>query len=526
MEDDQAKYELSSGASPFFSGSIAESIVVAKSEGKSLIVYIAEENSDCQRMDQTTWQDCKVQKTILEQFVTLRLRHGSTDAAHFSAMFPYREVPSISIINHNGMLLKSLGGYVSPAELLGILEQLTAMQNTAAIVAALASANAGSTDLATESQPNKTSYESECFESEKAGPSAMHDDSNTLCASAAAANNKMPLDDETNQLEHLAPAQIHTQAGDAVSETLEDEIKSQVDMQAMDTLSEISEVNVRQGVESVSCDVLSDEILSHGVATSRALETLPNKPPVNINVSESLEPKVSPCITEEAPKKKKSAETFLLQVRLTNGKSICKSFYPKDHLAAVKEFVDENRGDDKSSYSLAMLYPRKVFSPEDMEKSLLDLSLEDRATLVLVTSPLQQTSLARESTSSRAATSEVMDSGASGGIWKIFSYLNPLSYFSGSSTNTNHSEPGSSSWQYEPDPNLRSSLRQDMGRHGLSSSDVDKANTSKTKKASQERSWGGNIHTLEHNDDDEAFKRGNAFWNGNSTQYGGDDSKK
>lgn len=41
------------------------------------------------------------------------------------------------------------------------------------------------------------------------------------------------------------------------------------------------------------------------------------------------------------------------------------------------------------------------------------------------------------------------------------------------------------------------------------------------------RTWGGNIHTLKRDDDDEnRFKRGNAFWNGNSTEYGGDDSKK
>lgn len=190
-----------------------------------------------------------------------------------------------------------------------------------------------------------------------------------------------------------------------------------------------------------------------------------------------------------------------------------------------------------------------------MEKSLLELSLDDRTTLVLVTNPLQQTPPASESTSTRGTASEMTDSATSGGMWKIFSYLNPLSYFSGSSTNINNSESGSSSWQYgkawfitvvytnarylhssenvffehlyaEPDPSLRNSLRQGIERRGLSSPDVDETNTSNRKKAPQGRKWGDNVHTLQHDDNDEAFKRGNAFWNGNSTQYGGDDSKK
>lgn len=32
---------------------------------------------------------------------------------------------------------------------------------------------------------------------------------------------------------------------------------------------------------------------------------------------------------------------------------------------------------------------------------------------------------------------------------------------------------------------------------------------------------GSNIHTLNHDENDTPFGDGNAFWNGNSTQYGG-----
>ena len=41
----------------------------------------------------------------------------------------------------------------------------------------------------------------------------------------------------------------------------------------------------------------------------------------------------------------------------------------------------------------------------------------------------------------------------------------------------------------------------------------------------KKKGWGSNIHTLKH-DEDESFRDQNAFWNGNSTQYGGDDSTR
>lgn len=51
-------------------------------------------------------------------------------------------------------------------------------------------------------------------------------------------------------------------------------------------------------------------------------------------------------------------------------------------------------------------------------------------------------------------------------------------------------------------------------------------NTSTSSRGRQQPSrFGGNIHTLKHEDDDR-FNDKNAFWNGNSTQYGGDSDGK
>ncbi|MCO5573607.1 hypothetical protein L7F22_027379 [Adiantum nelumboides] len=510
---------------PFFLGSIAEAIQIAKSEKKSLLVYIAGENEDSSRMDQTTWKDHKVQELIREQFVALHLKHRSSDAGHFFAMYPYDGVPIISVINNSGMLLKQLGGYVGPEELFRTLEQSLVVQAAATIVAALASANnSSSTARPTQSQASSTSIVPESLESQEEGSCSAVGDHNEACFLSTAAPTDEKLVDDIVQIDHKASAPRIGQHTN--TEAREGERESHLQKQTAVLKPGRLEDRTKQGLDSASCDVLPDESMPQIAATSRGLEKEINDQVANMDATVSLEGKASSLGQEKAPKIRRPPEMFLIQVRLTNGKSIRESFNPKDNLAVVKKFVDQNRDDGNGLYSLAKLYPRKIFSQEDMEKSLLELNLEDRATLVLVTSPLQQKFSASEGSSRQAAISEVKDSGTSGGMWKILSYFNPLAYFSGSSDSSNNDEPGNSSWQYEPNPNLRSAVRQGTPeRDGLLSPTVNETNASKRKKA-QDKNWGGNIHTLHRNDDDEEFKRGNTFWNGNSTQFGGEDSQK
>ena len=47
----------------------------------------------------------------------------------------------------------------------------------------------------------------------------------------------------------------------------------------------------------------------------------------------------------------------------------------------------------------------------------------------------------------------------------------------------------------------------------------------RTKKAPTSH-LGSNIHTLKHDEDDGRFSDRNAFWNGNSTEYGGNNDGK
>ena len=84
----------------------------------------------------------------------------------------------------------------------------------------------------------------------------------------------------------------------------------------------------------------------------------------------------------------------------------------------------------------------------DMEKTLKELNVEDRATMVLVANAAPISQDTSSSAVNHTSTNVINDTSNSGWIWKQLSYLNPLSYFKGSNSETDNDGSGGSSWQY------------------------------------------------------------------------------
>ncbi|KAH7415041.1 hypothetical protein KP509_14G024500 [Ceratopteris richardii] len=522
-------------------------------------------------MEQTTWKDNKVREAIKDQYLTLRVDHRSVHAAHFFAIYPYYVVPNVSIISSSGRLLKQLGGYISPDELLGMLDQCKAMQAAATLVAALASTGMGSSvlsaqdqvrDLAsasaststfvrqpqTNSNPNVMKLQVSTYEQGHQA-SAEADDRVT---EAECRGSNLDLCKQTTSVAGSETSEVDAQgllsvcrssldgstslSGSQTDEKVEGNIKEQIDLpfvgaNVLGAVSECQEEALQKKkvpiVESDTAEDLTEYKSSYdtgreNAASSSNLDRGKNKRSANMDASKPVQEQSSSYQKEERPNFKQQSKDLVIQIRLPNGKSIHNNFRPSDALSVVREFVQNNRDDGGSACSLAVLYPRKVFCQEDMEKSLLELNLEDRATLVLVPNSSSEPKFKSRESSTTQSVSQPEVSATYGGIWKLLSYLNPFSYFSGSSNAPEKAEAGTSSWQYEPNLHLQNALRynREKGSQG-----VDNSTVSDTKK-SQGKSWGSNIRTLDHSNNDDAFKRGNAFWNGNSTQYGGDDSQK
>ncbi|KAL0322728.1 UNVERIFIED_CONTAM: Plant UBX domain-containing protein 11 [Sesamum angustifolium] len=230
----------------------------------------------------------------------------------------------------------------------------------------------------------------------------------------------------------------------------------------------------------------------------------------------------------------KSNDIFL-NIRLPDGSSLQVKFSVNDTLKMVKDYIHGNQSSSFGSFTLAIPYPRKVFSDQDMGSTLSDLGLFNRQALVVV--PHNQNNLHLRGVPSHYEAYSSNDTGSSsegGGYWaflrRILSYANPFSYLSGdASTPSATQESQNGVWQYSPNPSLQNALR-DRGRPSpINSSDTSgrSSNSSSVRKQQTSRSFGGNIHTLKHDDDDDSRPNDrNAFWNGNSTQFGGNDDGK
>ncbi|EYU32759.1 hypothetical protein MIMGU_mgv1a007676mg [Erythranthe guttata] len=219
----------------------------------------------------------------------------------------------------------------------------------------------------------------------------------------------------------------------------------------------------------------------------------------------------------------KSNDVFL-NIRLPDGSSLQVKFLVTDTLKMVKDYIHENQTSGLRSFSIAIPYPRKVFNDQDLNSTLSELGFFKRQALVVV--PHNKGGSSQPQTYSSTDTAS---SNASEGYWasvrRILSYANPFSYLGrGASSPSASPEPQSGLWQYSPNPSLQNNLRDGGGPSPAIPSEQSGPGTSgeNSRKRQQSARFGGNIHTLKHDEEDDSrFNDRNAFWNGNSTQYGG-----
>ena len=105
------------------------------------------------------------------------------------------------------------------------------------------------------------------------------------------------------------------------------------------------------------------------------------------NESETKTAQQPPVAAAAAPsvvvQEKKNYDECKIQIRLTDGKSIVQTFKAKEHLAAVRLWIEMNRTDGAGNFNIMQMFPRKVYTDEDMMRSLADLGLVPATTLVI-----------------------------------------------------------------------------------------------------------------------------------------------
>ncbi|KAL5204502.1 hypothetical protein ABZP36_009373 [Zizania latifolia] len=129
-----------------YKGSIPDAINQSRWDKKLFVVYISGEDEASSSLEQSTLDE-NVAEVIGRCCIFLHLKQGNVDASQFSAIYPQKAIPSISVIGLNGVMLWRHEGYISSNDLKENIEKSWAafhLQDTAAtfLTASLASRTA------------------------------------------------------------------------------------------------------------------------------------------------------------------------------------------------------------------------------------------------------------------------------------------------------------------------------------------------------------------------------------------------
>ncbi|XP_078150348.1 ubiquitin-like superfamily protein isoform X1 [Carex rostrata] len=456
-----------------YKGSIIEAINEARSQKKLFVVYISGEDENSILLGQSTWVDQNVHEMIKRCCIFLHLIQGSIDASQFSAIYPQNSVPSISAIGHNGVLMWYHEGYISAENLRENIEKSITtlhLQETAAALLTAALATQNPTAVSVASAANLSTE----------GGSTMSDTPSPSSSTEAKNSDLIPTTSSDKMVDG---------SNSELSRDQKAAVPSEEECQKRDEVK----------VVSISKEAPS-EALKHGAMKEK----------VESSATTSSEVK-----TKSAEITKKDAvklDEVHLNIRMPNGTSLQIKLVKSDALRSVKKFVDEQQDIQANSYNLAVPYPRKLFSEEDMVRTLSELGFASRETLIVV--PHQSTRSLRPQPASNnhintsQDTSNGNDSGYFGYLRRVLSYVNPFSYLGANMISANSN----------PSTNNQNPLTGE-GASQASQSSVN------TRQHITSRSFASNIHTLRHDEGTDPPRDRNTFWNGNSTQFGSSDQQ-
>ncbi|XP_006662895.1 plant UBX domain-containing protein 11 [Oryza brachyantha] len=531
-----------------YKGSIPGAINQSRRDKKLFVVYISGEDEASSSLEQSTLVNESVAEVIGNCCIFLHLKQGNVDASQFSAIYPQKAFPSISVIGLNGVMLWGHEGYIGSKDLKENIEKAWAtlhVQETAAafLTASLTSrmnehVNTSSTTLPTQGgssaaeNPSSSSNQS----TGTSGPSGFANSTGS-----AAQPPRSTSHDEIRRTSEKECSNLDLGPGNKTVKEKPDSDSAQVKGSMSDhPRSSNMEGHANPDQTSNTTSLKQKNKINDG-CTKVSSESAPSTTASRAKSSKIAAVQGKATTTSIPIKPARSlvkSNDIQLVIRIPDGPSLQIKLTKDDNLRKVKNFVDENYANGAGSYDLAMLYPRKVFTEQDMEATLHELGIETRQALTVVPHHKPIRAAKRQSSSSPAHDVDINMDGDSSGGWGYVGYLrtalsfvNPLSYLRANAAPSNPDQlvnqgsqqyrPSSGPWRSHPGVETAS---ESAAVAGNGSQDAARDSSSGSTLRRRPRQFGGNIHSLRSDDQGPSDDR-NVYWNGNSTEFGGEDKK-
>ncbi|XP_067112311.1 UBX domain-containing protein 4 isoform X1 [Osmerus mordax] len=524
----------------WFEGSIPAAIAAAKHQSLVFVVVITGDDDQSTQMI-SSWEDDKVADASLNTCVAIKVDAKSETCVQFSQIYPVVCIPSSFFIGENGIPLEVIAGSIPAEELrkrIDKVKEMHAQQIRAGVEAVAPQAEMG---LPMEAPPPEeqapapvTALPLSPPAPQDLQPTQTPATESTAAPSTSKESLSRPVEEASG---HVTPGEDRSTSSDDASASSqpdegldakverltkqleerreqkkkveeEGEIKKEMERrkqgkEVLDFKKKQEDDKTKRILDERNKDKAEEKAARERVKQQIALDRADRAARYAQNHEELETARLAALQARQAeqearretPNRERSTR---IQFRLPDGSSFTNQFPSESRLQEARQFAAQEVGNRYGNFSLATMFPRREFTGEDLDKTLLELELAPSASVVL----LPQTG--------RPAHSVVQSS--EGGLWALLgSILYPLLAVWRFLTGFLFSSPG-------PAPSPAPSQRPGTAPASGSSGGEPKRESLRKRtmeKRPEDFKKDGKIHRLRTQEDSEDD---NNTWNGNSTQ--------
>ncbi|XP_045910101.1 UBX domain-containing protein 4 isoform X2 [Micropterus dolomieu] len=506
----------------WFEGSIPDAINLAKQRSFVFVVVITGEDEQSAQL-MSSWEEDNVSEAAQNCCVAIRVDAKSETCVQFSQIYPVVCVPSSFFIGENGIPLEVIAGSVSAEELMKRINRVKQMHSQqvgggAVLPEASAALESSLCDSTAPASASALPIKSTAVATESAVAPGTEKDDGSLSTTGTPAENASSdhasqcspseenLDTKVERLtKKLEERREQRKMGEEENEIRKEIVRRKVGKDMQDLKKKQEEEKTKRLLEERNREKAEEKAARERVKQQIALDRADRAARYAKTQEEEKAAKQALLQARQA-EQEASKEALVrerstiarIQFRLPDGSSFTNHFPSQSRLQEARHFALQEVGNRYGNFSLATMFPRREFTSEDLNKTLLELELAPSASIVLLPS-------------GRPANTVVQSS--EGGIWAV---LGTLIY------------PLLAVWRFlstflfatPPPPGASRGTTHQSNSHTNSASASDKAKREPLSKHTREKrpkdfKKDGKICRLRTQEDSEDD---NNTWNGNSTQ--------
>ncbi|XP_038575711.1 UBX domain-containing protein 4 isoform X4 [Micropterus salmoides] len=506
----------------WFEGSIPDAINLAKQRSFVFVVVITGEDEQSAQL-MSNWEEDNVSEAAQNCCVAIRVDAKSETCVQFSQIYPVVCVPSSFFIGENGIPLEVIAGSVSADELMKRINRVKQMHSQqvgggAVLPEASAALESSLCDSTAPASASALPIKSTAVATESAVAPGTEKDDGSLSTTGTPAENASSdhapqcspseenLDTKVERLtKKLEERREQRKMGEEENEIRKEIVRRKVGKDMQDLKKKQEEEKTKRLLEERNREKAEEKAARERVKQQIALDRADRAARYAKTQEEEKAAKQALLQARQA-EQEASKEALVrerstiarIQFRLPDGSSFTNHFPSQSRLQEARHFALQEVGNRYGNFSLATMFPRREFTSEDLNKTLLELELAPSASIVLLPS-------------GRPANTVVQSS--EGGIWAV---MGTLIY------------PLLAVWRFlstflfatPPPPGASRGTTHQSNSHTNSASASDKAKREPLSKHTREKrpkdfKKDGKICRLRTQEDSEDD---NNTWNGNSTQ--------